>query len=128
MSMAESLSQWLEKKDIKFKPSESYTLCRDILKQEGENLDACINLAYAYETDAIDEKTFLSGLCQVTGYDVDKLWRVIRGEADAQQEETTQRTQPESTADIERVGAVLSKASHPSGDVEPTSDTCRAGS
>ncbi len=118
MSMSESLSQWLDKRGIRFKPEESYILCHDVLKQEGENLDVCINLAYAFERDAIDNETFTSGLCQVTGYNADKLWRVIKGE-DNGEEETTPETQPESTADNEGLGDILTEERDSPSNVEP---------
>ena len=120
MSMSESLSQWLDKRGIEFKPDESYALCRDVLKQEGENLDACINLAYAFEMDTIDEDTFTMGLCEVTGHDMQKLLQIIKGEDDAQKEETTETIQPEGTGDNEELGTVLSEIQCAACDMEPS--------
>ena len=120
MSMTESLSQWLDKRGIDFKPNEAYALCRDVLKQDGEDLDACINLAYAFEMDTIDEDTFTTGLCEVTGYDMQKLLLIFKGEEDVQKEETTEAIQPEGTGDIKELGTVRQETQCPVSDLEPS--------
>ena len=120
MSMGESLSHWLDKRGIDFKPDEAYALCRDVLKQEGDDLDACINLAYAFEMDTIDEDTFTTGLCEVTGYDMQKLLMILKGENDVQKEETTETIQPEGTGDNEELGTLRPETQYPVSDLEPS--------
>lgn len=118
MSMSESLSAWLKKRDICFKPDEATLLCRDRLMQQGESLDACVNLAYSYENEVISPDEFMVNLGRLTGFDYNKLNKLIAGVDDG--EEEVGENKPEGTHDNAEVGEFLPEHKHPSGEMEPS--------